>query len=74
MGGGMPGQGIPQDGQAPPGLSQPNQTPPEITEESTTAPASNMTNPFSTNFVWIGVLGAILAVAIIVVAKYKRSY
>ncbi len=74
MGGGMPGQGIPQDGQAPPGLSQPNQTPPEITEESTTAPASNMTNPFSTNFVWIGVLGAILAVAIIVIAKYKRSY
>ena len=57
MDGNNPGQGIPQDGRTPPEFNQQNQTTPEATEESTTVLSTNMISLFSTNFVWLGVVG-----------------
>lgn len=90
MGGNPPnqGQGMPEGGQMPPDLgTQPGgQVPPEMSEQPTTnpdlptqnnantAPTSSFASIITNPYVKLGAHSVILVVAILVVAKLKKSY
>ena len=90
MGGNPPnqGQGMPEGGQMPPdqGTQQGGQAPPEMGERPQTnpqlptqtnandAPSSSFAGIITNAYVQLGALSVILVVAILVVAKLKKSY